>query len=157
MKIAHLCGTALLLVAILTACNQSARERIAGEFNETLRQYCSDDAAVAEKALLRHRETLHHWKEDEVKLDYDQALAVVNARLFAMQRSLGNEEQARQFFRSCTNYLNQGRVNRNHAAKIYSENEVLAIVEHADKDLEVRWKTRKTGSIATDSPTNVHQ
>lgn len=153
----HILYLFLPFLVILSSCKQNDREKISSEFKRSVQEYSSSDIQKAKTALIYHCETLERWKKEGVKMDYDQALAVANARLFVLESALNNKEKADDYFSSCTNHLIQGRLKRSYPSKVYTKAEILEIVNQTDKDFDVLWKSRHPVINHTNSGTKSHQ
>ena len=133
--------SALVLACVLAACKPNSTELIATEVQKMERGYCSSDVTVARDALLNHCKTVEQWKEDGLEMNYEYTLGIANLRLFALEVSQGNYQDAEGYFRAFTNYSAKQYLRLGKEPQVYTKDAALEKAELLDSRIRVGWKS----------------
>ena len=146
-----------LIVLCLVSCSsdeKDSKEAVASELTAIRQDYClATNALTAKTALSKHLVTLEDWhNEGKKRLDYDSAISLVAARLYAIELELGNAKLAEQHYLKWSNHVAQGNLRRKLPWAGCTTQDVLQMVRIADSNLVLQWKRGTTSSF--DAPPN---
>lgn len=141
-----ICLNGLLMVICLVSCG-SDEERtrkavVARELGAIVQDYSqSTNLLSARTALTRHLAILQKWRDEgDYQLDFNFTMALVEARLYAIELELGNGELAELYFQKWSNHMAQANIRKGLAPPNYTTQQALQMVSIIDSNLVLRWK-----------------
>jgi hypothetical protein len=106
-----------------------------------LKQYCSSDPLVADRALTGYRNSYENRQDWGYKLNgYDDLYAITDARQMEVNQVLNRPEYVAIYYRSATNNLAHAAISQGKPVKTWTQEDVKAVADQADAGLTVRWK-----------------
>ncbi len=134
----------ILAVSLLVLCScdkKGASEKATEHFLKFEVVYQSEDVREAEKALLEYRQdTIDARQQGRKGIDFEQALAIADARLFLVYETIGDTNKSERFFRNSVEAFKRSAASKGHEPPEFNHAKLRALIDKFDQGLEVKWK-----------------